>query len=73
MTLEVQYKIKNNPAYLTYLRQNSQWYKYLNRSPLYFKAFEEEAKSKMSLRFSDKLSNTLKTIEILGNVVSSFK
>lgn len=73
MTLETQYKLKSNPNYLIYLRRNSQWYKYLNRNPRYFKNFEEEAKEKLSLRFSDKLSNTLKTIEILENVFSSFK
>ena len=73
MTLETQYKLKSNPNYLIYLRRNSQWYKYLNRDPRYFKNFEEEAKEKLSLRFSDKLSNALKTIEILENVFSSFK
>ena len=73
MKLEIQYKFKDNPNYIMYLRRNSQWYKYLNRDPRYFKNFEEEAKEKLSLRFADKLSNTLKTIELLENVFSSFK
>lgn len=73
MTLETQYRLKSNPNYLMYLRRNSMWYKYLNRSPKYYKSFEEEAKEKMSMRFTDRLSNTLKTIEIIENVVSSLK
>jgi len=73
MTLELQYKLKNNPNYLMYLRRNSAWYKYLNRNPNNFRMFEEEAKERLSLRFTDKLSNTLKTIEILENVFSSLK
>ena len=30
MTLELQFKIKNNPYYARYLRENSNWYKILN-------------------------------------------
>jgi hypothetical protein len=73
MSLEIQYRLKNDANYLNYLHQNSQWYKYLNRNPNYFKQFEEEAKENMSLRLSDKISSTLKTIELLENVVSSLK
>ena len=40
MTLELQFKIKNNPYYLKYLRENSIWYKKLNREPETFKIFE---------------------------------
>lgn len=73
MTLETQYKLKSNPNYLMYLRRNSMWYKYLNRNPRYYKNFEEEVKERLSLRFSDRVSNALKTIEILESVVSSLK
>lgn len=37
MTLDIQYNIRNNPNYLKYIRENSHWYKILNRNPEMFK------------------------------------
>ena len=39
MTLDLQFKIKNNPNYLRYIRENSYWYKLLNSNPALFKEF----------------------------------
>ena len=33
MNLDIQFKIKNNPNYQRYIRENSYWYKILNRTP----------------------------------------
>ena len=73
MTLEIQFKIKNNPYYLYYLRKNSNWYKILNRNPEMFGQFEEEAKEKYKLRPSDRISQALDTITMIQNVMSSLK
>ena len=73
MTLDIQFKIKNNPNYLRYIRENSYWYKTLNRNPYLFKQFEEEVKERYHLRTSDKISKTLDTIELIQNVVSTLK
>lgn len=73
MNLETQFKIKNNPNYTRYIRENSYWYKILNRNPSMITKFEEEVKDKYHLRTSDKINQTLKTIELLQNVFSSFK
>ena len=45
MSLELQFKIKENESYLRYLRQHDHWYKILNRAPWEFKRFEEERKA----------------------------
>ena len=66
MQVEARLKIKSNPNLYRYLRENSYWYKYLNRSPLYIKQMEEEMKEKYRLRSVDKIeniSNTMKMIE----------
>ena len=42
MTLDLQFKIKNNPNYVRYLREHSEWYKELNRNPNIFPLFEEQ-------------------------------
>lgn len=73
MILNIQFKIKNNINYQRYIRENSYWYKILNRNPLMFKQFEEEVKTTYHLRTSDKISRTLDTIELIQNVVSTLK
>ncbi len=60
--------IKNNPPVYNFLRENSSWYKVLNRNPQAIRKIEELAKEKYKLRLSDrleKLSNNM-------NLISSF-
>ena len=71
MTLDLQYKIKENEYYLRHLRQNSHWYKLINRNPANFKAFEEEVKTVYKLTKADRISKTLDTIEMLEKVLST--
>ncbi len=71
MSLEVQFKLKNNPLYIQYLRENSIWYKHLNRDPDTFKIFEEEVKDAYQLRPTDRISKALETIELVQNVLAT--
>lgn len=73
MTLDIQFKIKNNPNYQRYLRENSYWYKTLNRYPEIFNEFEEEVKEKYQLRFSDRVSKTLDNIEMIQSILSTLQ
>lgn len=73
MTLDLQFKIKENENYLRYLRQNSYWYKYLNRRPEMFKQFDEEVKKNYKLTKTDRLMRTLETIEMMEKVISTLK
>lgn len=73
MILELQFKIKNNPKYLQYIREHSYWYKILNRDPLMFRAFEDKVKEDYKLRTTDKITKALNTIELVQNIVSSLK
>lgn len=73
MTLEIQFKIRNNPNYQKYIRENSYWYKILNRTPEMFDKFEEEVKHNYRLKFTDRIGETLKTIEMIQNVLSTIK
>ena len=73
MILELQFRIKNNPKYLQYIREHSYWYKILNRDPTMFKMFEEKVKEEYKLRTSDRISKALSTIELVQNIVSSLK
>lgn len=73
MTLETQFKIKNNPNYIRYLHENSYWYKLLNRNPKLFSQFEEEVKTTYKLRTSDKFEKAIQTMELIQNLFSTFQ
>lgn len=73
MSLDLQFRIKNNPNYLRYIRENSIWYKWLNRDSSLFPKFEEEVKEKYGLRPGDRITKTLETIELLQNIFATFK
>ena len=73
MNLEIQFKLKNTPLYLRYLRENSYWYKILNREPNSFKAFEEEVKINYKLRPADRINQVLDYIEMFETIMSTLK
>ena len=57
MNLSTQFKIKNNPLLQKYIRENSYWYKYLNRNPNLLTEMEKEMKE-MTKEIIEKLDNT---------------
>ena len=73
MFLETQFKLKSNPNYIKYLRENSYWYKALTIKPNMIDKFIEEVKEKYKLRRIDKINNTLNTIETIQNILSTLK
>ena len=73
MILPIQFKLKENPYYLRYLRANSHWYKLLNRNPNLIKKFEEEVKKEYRLTRGDKLENLINTLEMMEKILSTFK
>ena len=73
MNLELQFKLKKNPLYIRFLRENSYWYKYLNRDPNYFKEFEIEMKKIYKLNPTDKISRVIDTFDVVQTVLSTLK
>ena len=72
MNIELQYKIKTNPNYIKFLRENSTWYKYLNRSAVYFNDFEREMKIKYKMTSKDKLDRFSKNIDKISQIIDIF-
>ena len=72
MTLEVQFKLKNNPLYLKYLHDHSYWYKRLNRNPNSFNEFIEEMKLEYHLRPTDRLNKIMDTLDMINALTSAF-
>lgn len=69
MTLDLQFKLKNNPLYLTYLHQSSNWYKALNRNPNSFNDFVEEMKTVYKLRPQDKIDKVMNALDVLNTLM----
>ena len=72
MNLNLQYRIKSNPNYIRFLRENSLWYKYLNRSPNYFAQFENEMKVKYKLTSKDKLDRFSENMDRVSQLIDIF-
>ena len=72
MDLNTQYRLKVNPNYIRFLRENSYWYKYLNRSFKYFPEFEKEMKIKYKLTPKDKLEKFSKNIDRVSQLIDIF-
>lgn len=65
MNIETQIKVRNNPYLYRYLRDNSTWYKVLNRHPEAIRDMEEEMKAAYHLNPSDKIDDLTRKIETI--------
>lgn len=69
MNVETQIKIRNNPYLYRYLRDNSAWYKALNRSPNNIKEMESEMKIAYKLNLTDKIDSINQKIEMVRTFI----
>lgn len=73
MNLDLQFKIKNDRNLSNYLRQNSSWYKYLNRNPKNFDNFVNEMKEVYKLRPTDKFNNFVDKLDLISSFINVLK
>ena len=73
MQVAAQIKIRSNPNLYRYLRENSYWYKYLNRSPNTLKALEQEMKERYKLQTKDKMENVANSIKLIQSFLEIMK
>ena len=73
MNLSLQYKIKQDGRQLQFLRENSYWYKYLNRSELYYKDFINDMKDKYKLKPTDRLNKMIDDINMFTSFLDVLK
>lgn len=73
MELNTLYTLKKDTKMHAYLRENSDWYKYLNRSNLNYDAFLKAMKKKYRLGITDRISDTIDNIDLISSVISTLK
>lgn len=73
MTYSLQSKINGDINLKRFLRENSYWYKILNRNENSFSQFVEEMKIKYKLTTSDKINRTIDNISMIQSFLEVLK
>ena len=71
MVLDLQFRIKNDERLKQFLRENSYYYKYLNRSSTYLKDIIEDMKDKYEMRTSDKINKIIDNISLMNSFLET--
>ena len=70
METRIKILLDSNPLYKNYIRNNSYWYKILNRDPNMFDSFIEEVKEKYKLRTTDKINSMVDKIDMISKFIN---
>lgn len=73
MRYDIQYRINNDINLKKFIRENSYWYKALNRDSDNFKYFVEDMKVKYKLTSADKLSKAVDNISMIQSFLEVLK
>ncbi len=72
MNLMSQYRLKSNPIYIKFLRENSDWYKLLNRNSSNFSMFDTDMKYIYKMTVKDKLVRLNSNIDKISQIIDIF-
>lgn len=73
MKLSILMRINQDNRQKMFLRENSYWYKYLNRDSAYYKQFLDDMKDKYKLKPTDKLNKIMDNIEMIRTFLDVLK
>ena len=73
MDLSVQFKLNENNLLHRYIRENSYWYKILNRNPSLMSNMTDEMKDKYKLHTSDKIEEIGNKISMIESILKVFE
>ena len=73
MQLDILMNINSDPKQKQFLRENSYWYKYLNRDSRYYKDFIVDMKQKYKLTTADKINKLSDNISMFRSFLDVLK
>jgi len=73
MTLDLIYKIKSNKELHRYLRENSYWYKLLNRNPNLINKMNDDMKKAYRLTIEDKIDDLNDKVNLIKSFMDLVK
>ena len=62
-------KLEQDPKMMSYLKENSYWYKYLNRNPNYYNIFIKSMKEKYKIKTTDKVNKAIDSIDTVSSIL----
>lgn len=72
MNLYAQHSLMNNPNSIRFLRENSYFYKYINRDSKYLVYLEREMKVKYKLTVKDRIDRFTEGIDKVSQIMDIF-
>ena len=73
MNYILQKKLEETPKMAELLKQNSYWFKNLNRNEESFKEFVVAMKEKYRLRVTDKISDAIDNMDLISSILENLK
>ena len=73
MDIKTQIIVRSNPNIYRFLREESYWYKYLNRDPNSIKDLEKAMKAKYKLTTEDKLEKLNQSMNLIQSFMDVLK
>ena len=73
MRIDIQFKIKNDPMLKKFLRENSYWYKNLNRNPDMINVMIDKMKEKYKLTTADKINDLSDKLDLIKTFMNVLK
>ncbi len=70
MNRSIKEMLDKNPKYLHFLRENSNYYKALNRDEKMYNTFIKDMKKKYKLRTIDKIDNVVDSVDIITKIIN---
>ena len=70
MKTQVLNKLKEDEKFLKFLRENSNWYKELNRDPLNVDIFIKKMKEKYKLRTIDRIDSVVDSVDLITKIIN---
>ncbi len=71
MQIIIQNKLKNDSKMAKFLRENSSWYKELNRNSQNYKIFENSMKELYKLKPADKINDFIDNIDLVSTILDA--
>jgi Holliday junction resolvase RusA-like endonuclease len=73
MEIILQQKLNEDVKMESLLKQNSYWFKYLNRDSDNYLNFVKDMKNKYHLNITDKISSAINNIDLISSVLETLK
>ena len=73
MNLIIQQKLNEDKKMAALLKENSYWFKELNRNDENYKEFVNKMKEKYHLNVTDKISDAIDNIDIISSILETLK